>query len=113
MPVGEAGRGCCYDFFSYPEQERTGRRGYFGNRGSVTESSQRMKTEPRDDSMKRACAQEAQRPGGGGLDSVSVEFVTRALRRAAAPAANCFPSSNDSPEARTPELPAVQLAPAW
>src|SRR5580704_15905996 len=106
-----SGWGCRYDFFSYPEQERTGRRGYFGNRGSLTESSQRIKTELRDDSMERACAQEAQRPAGEGVDPVSGESVTKALRRAAAPATNSLPSSNDSPEARTPELPAVQQAP--
>jgi hypothetical protein len=57
-------------------QERTGRRGYFGKRGSVAESSQRIKKEPRDDSMERACTQEAQRPAGEEFDSDSEEFVT-------------------------------------
>src|SRR5580704_12258445 len=108
-----SGWGCRYDFFSYPEQERTGRRGYFGNRGSLTESSQRIKTELRDDSMERACTQEAQRPAGEGVDPISGESVTKALYRGAAPAANCSPSSNESPEERTPERPAAQQGPAW
>jgi hypothetical protein len=38
----------------YPEQESTGSRGYFGKRGSVAESWQRAKTEPRADAIRRA-----------------------------------------------------------
>jgi hypothetical protein len=68
-----------YGFFWYPEQERTGRRGYFGKRESVEESSQRIKTEPRDDSMKRACTQEGQRPTGEGFDPASGVFDTTPL----------------------------------
>jgi hypothetical protein len=68
-----------YGFFWYPEQERTGRRGYFGKRESVEESSQRIKTEPREDSIERASTQEGQRPAGEGFDPASGVFVTTPL----------------------------------
>jgi hypothetical protein len=41
-------------FVLWPVQERTGKRGYLGKLGSVADSSHRMKTEPREDSMRRA-----------------------------------------------------------
>jgi len=50
------------DFGLYPEQEKTGSRGYFAKRESVVESSQRKNTEPLADSTRRALQQLAQRP---------------------------------------------------
>ena len=46
----------------YALQDTTGSRGYFGKVGSTEENWQRMKTEPRSDSMRRAWAQSEQRP---------------------------------------------------
>src|SRR5215470_14761867 len=48
--------------FSYPLHSRTGSRGYFGNRGSVVESSHRQNTDPRSDSTIRALTQSAHNP---------------------------------------------------
>src|ERR1035438_432420 len=45
-----------------PSQENTGRCGYFGKRGSLEESWQSTKREPRADSMLRECAQFAHNP---------------------------------------------------
>ncbi len=38
----------------YPEQLRTGRRGYLGKRGSDCESSHSRNTEPRSETIRRA-----------------------------------------------------------
>src|SRR5579864_1763020 len=47
---------------SYPSQTSTGNRGYFANRGSWNDSSHMKKTEPRSDSIRRACWQSAHKP---------------------------------------------------
>src|SRR5579864_732728 len=49
-------------FRSYPSQASTGNRGYFANRESVKESSHIINTEPRSDSIRRACWQSAHKP---------------------------------------------------
>src|SRR5438270_733760 len=49
-------------FRAYPSQASTGNRGYFGNRESVKESSHITNTEPRSDSIRRACWQSAHKP---------------------------------------------------
>jgi hypothetical protein len=46
----------------YPAQRRTGRRGYFGKAGSVSDRSHKTNSEPRGDSTRRANWQVAQRP---------------------------------------------------
>jgi hypothetical protein len=46
----------------YPEHSKTGRRGYFGKFSSVVESPQKQNSEPREDSILRACTQSAQSP---------------------------------------------------
>jgi hypothetical protein len=52
----------CERALVYPTQLSTGNGGYFRNRGSVAESWQSRKVEPRADSIVRACTQFAQRP---------------------------------------------------
>ena len=48
----------------HPPQDITGRRGYFGNRASLSESPQRKKVDPLSDVIALAWMQLAQRPAG-------------------------------------------------
>jgi len=58
-------------------QEMTGNRGYLGKRGSVRESSQRMNTEPRADSIFRQWVQSAHRPVFGAEGMILSSRLTK------------------------------------
>jgi hypothetical protein len=62
----------------YPEQDKTGKRGYFVKRGSVRESWQSRNIEPRLDATGWPFTQSAQSPAASRVNSV-VLLLFRAL----------------------------------
>lgn len=54
---------------SNPRQDQTGRRGYFGNSGSVKPRSQRKNCDPLEDSISRMCLQRSHKPPSGRFEA--------------------------------------------